>query len=145
MYIIQDHNCFQNLQKRFFFCTCWLTLSECLKLPLSIEESHDLCADIGLSTECLKFPLSIEESHDLCADIGLSAAILLCHLIVLLPWPNHILTYHLNVYVCIFSHQYIHSVGVIHRDLKPSNLAVNEDCELRVKYSVHFLHLIHYL
>ena len=42
----------------------------------------------------------------------------------------------LNVDLCI-SFQYIHSVGVIHRDLKPSNLAVNEDCELRVKYDIY--------
>ena len=29
--------------------------------------------------------------------------------------------------------QYVHSAGIVHRDLKPSNIAVNEDCELRVR------------
>ncbi|QQP37918.1 Mitogen-activated protein kinase, partial [Caligus rogercresseyi] len=28
---------------------------------------------------------------------------------------------------------YFHSAGIIHRDLKPSNIAVNEDCELKIR------------
>jgi len=38
-----------------------------------------------------------------------------------------------KVYLVSVSLQYVHSAGVIHRDLKPSNIAVNEDCELKVK------------
>lgn len=38
--------------------------------------------------------------------------------------------------------QYVHSAGIVHRDLKPSNIAVNEDCELRVSYSVVTLSLL---
>ena len=36
-------------------------------------------------------------------------------------------------YTFFFRLQYVHSAGIIHRDLKPSNIAVNEDCELRVR------------
>ena len=36
----------------------------------------------------------------------------------------------------VFHSQYVHSAGIIHRDLKPSNIAVNEDCELRVKHNL---------
>lgn len=37
------------------------------------------------------------------------------------------------VYQILRALKYIHSAGIIHRDLKPSNIAVNEDCELKVK------------
>ncbi|XP_024913133.1 mitogen-activated protein kinase 11 isoform X2 [Cynoglossus semilaevis] len=37
------------------------------------------------------------------------------------------------IYQLLRGLKYIHSAGLIHRDLKPSNVAVNEDCELRVR------------
>ena len=29
--------------------------------------------------------------------------------------------------------QYVHSAGIIHRDLKPSNIAINQECDLKVR------------
>ena len=49
------------------------------------------------------------------------------------------------IYQIVRGLKYIHSAGVIHRDLKPSNIAVNEDCELKVRDCIAGINLVRIL
>ena len=55
----------------------------------------------------------------------------------LMPYPEI-----LNIYmfaITISLYLFLNHLPLLHQDLKPSNVAVNEDCELRVRDSVHTL------
>lgn len=47
------------------------------------------------------------------------------------------------LYQVLRAFKYIHTANIIHRDLKPSNILLNENCDLKIWYSLKdILHFI---